>query len=473
MNAFDLKDRVAIVTGGAQGIGLAVANRILASGGRVALWDRDRALLDKTVASIGKPESVHGLAADIADLAAVEAATKATIAHFGKIDILVNNAAIVGPNAPTWEYPPEAFRDVVNVGLIGTFYCCRAVVPHMIAANYGRIVNLSSVAGKEGNPKAPAYSSMKAAVIGLTKSLGKELATYNIAVNCVTPAVAKTTLALSQAPDFLAMIVSKIPRGRMLELDEAASMICWLSSAENSFTTGAVFDLFGRPGDLLIGPAAKSRVRLMKLYYTPGACSLAPHIVLEEVGAPFELSRVDLANNQQNSTEYLRINPKARVPALTDGDWILTEAPAILRYVAARHPAAGLWPWDPREEARCAEWLNWLSSTIQVAFTHVRRAARYASDARAVEDVAVIGKKTCRELWQTVDEKVGEGPWAIGERYSVADPLLLVYWTWGRGPVLSFDMEREFPRWTAHARRIATRSAVQRAFASEGLTLPS
>ena len=162
----------------------------------------------------------------------------------------------------------------------------------------------------------------------------------------------------------------------------------------------------------------------MKLYYTPGACSLAPHIVLEEVGAPFELSRVDLANNQQNSTEYLRINPKARVPALTDGDWILTEAPAILRYVAARHPAAGLWPWDPREEARCAEWLNWLSSTIQVAFTHVRRAARYASDARAVEDVAAIGKKTCRELWQTVDEKVGEGPWAIGERYSVADPLL-------------------------------------------------
>jgi NAD(P)-dependent dehydrogenase (short-subunit alcohol dehydrogenase family) len=245
MNAYDLKDRVAIVTGGAQGIGLAVANRVLASGGRVALWDRDRALLDKTIASIGKPDSVHGLTADIAELAAVEAATKATVAHFGKVDILVNNAAIVGPNAPTWEYPPEAFRDVVNVGLIGTFYCCRAVVPHMIAANYGRIVNLSSVAGKEGNPKAPAYSSMKAAVIGLTKSLGKELATYNIAVNCVTPAVAKTTLALSQAPDFLAMIVAKIPRGRMLKLDEAASMICWLASAENSFTTGAVFDLSG------------------------------------------------------------------------------------------------------------------------------------------------------------------------------------------------------------------------------------
>jgi 2-dehydro-3-deoxy-L-rhamnonate dehydrogenase (NAD+) len=245
MNAYDLKDRVAIVTGGAQGIGLAVAKRILASGGKVSIWDRDAALLEKTVTGLAAADRVQGLTVDIADIAAVEAATKQTLAQFGKIDILINNAAIVGPNAPTWEYPPEAFRDVVNIGLIGTFYCCRAVVPHMIAANYGRIVNLSSVAGKEGNPKAPAYSSMKAAVIGLTKSLGKELATYNIGVNCVTPAVAKTTLALSQAPDFLAMIVSKIPRGRMLELDEAASMICFLASEENSFTTGAAFDLSG------------------------------------------------------------------------------------------------------------------------------------------------------------------------------------------------------------------------------------
>jgi 3-oxoacyl-[acyl-carrier protein] reductase len=245
MNVYDLNDRVAIVTGGAQGIGLSVANRILASGGKVSIWDRDQRLLDKTVAAINKPGRVQGLVVDIADLAAVEAAATATLGHFGKIDILVNNAAIVGPNANTWEYPPEAFRDVVNVGLIGTFYCCRTVVPQMIAQNYGRIVNLSSVAGKEGNPKAPAYSSMKAAVIGFTKSLGKELASYNIAVNCVTPAVAKTTLALSQAPDFLAMIVSKIPRGRMLELDEAASMICFLASAENSFTTAAAFDLSG------------------------------------------------------------------------------------------------------------------------------------------------------------------------------------------------------------------------------------
>lgn len=245
MNVYDLNERAAIVTGGAQGIGLAVANRMLGSGARVAIWDRDRALLEKTVAALNKPNEVLGLEVDIADLTAVERATKDTMARFGKIDILINNAAVVGPNAATWEYPPEAFREVVNVGLVGTFYCCRTVVPHMIAANYGRIVNISSVAGKEGNPKAPAYSSMKAAVIALTKSLGKELASYNIGVNCVTPAVAKTTLALSQAPDFLAMIVSKIPRGRMLELAEAASMICWLATEENSFTTSAAFDLSG------------------------------------------------------------------------------------------------------------------------------------------------------------------------------------------------------------------------------------
>ena len=212
---------------------------------------------------------------------------------------------------------------------------------------------------------------------------------------------------------------------------------------------------------------------MMKLYYAPGACSLAPHIVLEEVGDRFELSRVDLAANQQNSPEYLRVNPKARVPALIDGDWVLTEVPAILRYIAARHPAAGLWPWDPREEARCAEWLNWLSSTIQPAFVHVRRAARYASDPRAVEDVAATGKKNAYDLWRMVDEKIGEGPWVLGERYSVADALLIVYWVWGRGPVLGFNMTDDFPRWSAHARRLAARPAVQKAFATEGLPLPS
>jgi glutathione S-transferase len=211
----------------------------------------------------------------------------------------------------------------------------------------------------------------------------------------------------------------------------------------------------------------------MKLYYAPGACSLAPHILLEEVGARFSLARVDLGANQQNSPEYLRVNGKARVPALADGEWVLTECPAILRYIAARHPAAGLWPWDPQEEARCAEWLAWISSTIHVAFAHVRRAGRYAADPRAVEDVAATAKQACRDLWKAVDLKLGEGPWAIGERYSVADPYLLVYWTWGRGPTLGFDMAHAFPRWTAHARRLAARPAVQRAFANEGLALPS
>jgi glutathione S-transferase len=232
-------------------------------------------------------------------------------------------------------------------------------------------------------------------------------------------------------------------------------------------------EIFNDRRSSLTALEARCAMSGMKLYYGPGACSLAPHIVLEEVGARFELARVDLAANQQNSPEYLRINAKGRVPALGDGDFILTEAPAILRYIAARHPAAGLWPWDPREEARCAEWLNWLSSTIHIAFAHVRRAARYASDPRAVEDVAATAKKTCRELWQAVDTKLGEGPWAIGERYSVADPYLLVYWTWGRGPALGFDMARELPHWTAHARRLGGRPAVQRAFATEGLMLPA
>ena len=245
MNSYDFADRAAIVTGAGQGIGLTVAELMLSNGGSVSIWDRDQKLLDGLAEKYAANPRVQTLNVDIGDLPGVERATTAVKQHFGKIDILINNAAIVGPNAPTWEYPPQAFMDVVHIGLVGTFFVCRTVVPHMIAQNYGRIVNLSSVAGKEGNPNAPAYSSTKAGVLALTKSLGKELATYNIAVNAVTPAVAKTTMALSQAPDFLKMILAKIPRGRMLELSEAASMICWLATEENSFTTGATFDLSG------------------------------------------------------------------------------------------------------------------------------------------------------------------------------------------------------------------------------------
>jgi 3-oxoacyl-[acyl-carrier protein] reductase len=245
MNSYDLNGRVAIITGAGQGIGLTVAERMLDSGATVSVWDIDQKLLDALDAKHGKSGRLQVLNANIGKLDSVEAAVKAVVAKFGKIDVLINNAAIVGPNATTWEYPPQAFEDVVHIGLVGTFYVCRSVVPHMIETGYGRIVNLASVAGKEGNPGAPAYSSMKAGVIALTKSLGKELAKYNIGVNCVTPAGAKTTMAMSQDPKFLEMIVSKIPRGRMLELSEAASMITWLATEENSFTTGAVFDLSG------------------------------------------------------------------------------------------------------------------------------------------------------------------------------------------------------------------------------------
>jgi NAD(P)-dependent dehydrogenase (short-subunit alcohol dehydrogenase family) len=246
MNKYDLNNRVAIITGGGQGIGFTVAKRILDSGGLVSIWDIDQDLLDKLPQSLGVGEDrLQALNVNIGDLPAVEEGVASAMEKFGKIDVLINNAAIVGPNAPTWEYPAQDFIDVVHIGLVGTFNLCRTVVPHMIAANYGRIVNVSSVAGKEGNPNAPAYSSMKAGVLALTKSLGKELADYKISVNAVTPAVAKTTMALSQEPEFLKMILSKIPRGRMLELSEAASMICWLATEENSFTTASIFDLSG------------------------------------------------------------------------------------------------------------------------------------------------------------------------------------------------------------------------------------
>ena len=246
MNTYDFQDRSAIVTGGGQGIGFSVAKRILEGGGKVAVWDVDQKLLNSLIENLGgSAANILAQNVDISDPLAVQVASDSVQSSFGKIDILINNAAIVGPNASTWEYPEGEFEEVVRIGLIGTYYVSRAVAPHMISANYGRIVNISSVAGKEGNPGAPAYSSTKAAVLALTKSLGKELAQYDISVNAVTPAVAKTKMALSQDPDFLQMILSKIPRGRMLELSEAAAMICFLASEENSFTTGAVFDLSG------------------------------------------------------------------------------------------------------------------------------------------------------------------------------------------------------------------------------------
>ncbi len=243
MNTYDLNDRVAIVTGGAQGIGLAVAERMLESGAKVSIWDRDQTALDG-ITSRGD-DRIQTLNVDIGDLPNVEDATQRVLGHFGKIDILINNAAIVGPNRTTWEYEPQDFIDIVHIGLIGTFFCCRTIVPHMIGQNYGRIVSTASIAGKEGNAGAPAYGAMKAGVIALTKSLGKELAKYNIGVNCVTPSVAATKSALAQDQAFIDMILSKVPRGRFLELSEAASMICWLASEENSFTTAGVFDLSG------------------------------------------------------------------------------------------------------------------------------------------------------------------------------------------------------------------------------------
>ncbi|MGI9434122.1 MAG: SDR family NAD(P)-dependent oxidoreductase [Geminicoccaceae bacterium] len=245
MNQIDLGGKRAVVTGGAQGIGRAIAERFLASGARVSLWDRDQDLTNATRDELLSAGEVTSIAVDLTDLGAVEAARDATNAALGGIDILVNNAGIAGPNAPLWEYPPEAWREVVDIDLNAVFYCCRAVVPQMIEQNYGRICSTASIAGKEGNPTASPYAAAKAGVIALTKALGKELATYDIAVNCITPAAAKTRIFDQIEQEFIDFMLSKIPRGRFVRVEEIAAMVAWLVSAENSFTTGAAFDLSG------------------------------------------------------------------------------------------------------------------------------------------------------------------------------------------------------------------------------------
>ena len=245
MNRIDLEGRRAVVTGGGQGIGRAIAARLLASGAAVSLWDRDRPTVEATRDELAERGQVHALAVDVTDLRAVEAARDATDDALGGIDILINNAGIAGPNHMLWEYPVEAWREVIEIDLNGVFHCCRAVVPQMIAQNYGRIVNVASIAGKEGNPSASAYAAAKSGVIALTKALGKELATRDIAVNCITPAAARTRIFDQITQEFVDFMLAKIPRGRFVEVEEIAAMVAWLVSAENSFTTGAVFDLSG------------------------------------------------------------------------------------------------------------------------------------------------------------------------------------------------------------------------------------
>jgi NAD(P)-dependent dehydrogenase (short-subunit alcohol dehydrogenase family) len=243
MNKLDFRNRDAIVTGGAQGIGRAVAERLSTDGARVALWDMDGDLANETAMAIGNGS--FAIAVDISDWDSVKKAFEQSTEAFGAIDIVVNSAGIAGSNAPVADYSVEEFRQIVDINLIGCFRVNKVVVDSMRAQNYGRIINIASVAGKEGNPNASAYSASKAGVIGLTKSLGKELANLNIAVNCVTPAAARTRIFDQMSQQHIDYMLAKIPRGRFLELDEAAAMIAWLASEENSFTTGAAFDLSG------------------------------------------------------------------------------------------------------------------------------------------------------------------------------------------------------------------------------------
>ena len=245
MNQVDLRGRVAVITGGAQGIGYATAERMLASGASVVLWDIDAARLDQAVAALASRGPVSADRVELTEEDSVAAAAAATLTRHGRIDILVNNAGITGGNAPTWELDPAVWRRVVEVNLIAPFLACRAVVPQMIAQGYGRIVNIASVAGKEGNPNASHYSASKAGLIGLTKSLGKELATKGVLVNAVAPAAARTAIFDQMAPEHIAFMLGKIPMGRLVTVEEVAAMVCWLASEESSFSTGAVFDLSG------------------------------------------------------------------------------------------------------------------------------------------------------------------------------------------------------------------------------------
>jgi 3-oxoacyl-[acyl-carrier protein] reductase len=244
-NKIDLNGRSAIVTGGAQGIGRAIVERLLDSGASVVIWDHDRALAATVAAELSSRGKAMAIGCDVTSRTDIEAARDATLKAFGRIDILVNNAGIAGQNVATWEYPAEEWSRVMRVNLDGVFLCCRAVTPLMIAQNYGRIVNVASIAGKEGNPNAVAYSASKAGVIALTKSLGKELASYDIAVNCVTPAAAKTAIFDQMTQQHIDYMLSKIPRNRFVEVDEIAALVAFCASAECSFSTGAVFDISG------------------------------------------------------------------------------------------------------------------------------------------------------------------------------------------------------------------------------------
>ena len=238
---YDLDGRCGVVTGGVQGIGRAVAERFIASGAKVMIWDVDAGLAERTAAEIG----ATALAMDVTDEASVTSAVAQTRERLGRIDILVNNAGIAGKNMVTWDYPVEEWNKVMAINLTGPFLTCRAVAPVMIEQGYGRIVNVASIAGKEGNPNAVAYSASKAGVIALTKSLGKELAGHDIAVNCITPAAAKTAIFDQMTQEHIDYMLSKIPRNRFVKVEEIASLVAFLASAENSFTTGGVFDISG------------------------------------------------------------------------------------------------------------------------------------------------------------------------------------------------------------------------------------